>query len=220
MEAWNSNWKVKRIFCLELEAGRLLDEMAVPPHLLCVVNERELKKISTLKTPNAMLAEVEMSSDQPLPDLSNGLHLYLDGIKDPGNMGTILRIADRFGIDSVLCSPECVEVYNPKVVQSTMGSLFRVNFITNSSINFIERFKGNGTPVLAAAMNGKDLYETPLPENAVLILGSESHGLSEEANALVDQELTIPNFGAAESLNVAVAAAVFCSEFRARSYRS
>lgn len=218
-EVLRSTWTVNRVYCLSGEEDGLFAAFGLGEDLLCTVSERQLNKISTLKTPNVMLAEVAMPDTEARLVFDEGWHLYLDGIKDPGNMGTVLRIADRFGIASVLCSQECVEIFNPKVVQSTMGSLFRVPFVIGATPASIEAYKAKDIPVLAAQMDGTDLYASPMPDNTLLVLGNESHGISDVVNALVDRSLTIPNFGNAESLNVAIAAAVFCSEYRARGYR-
>lgn len=218
LELLESDRPVKGIYCLETEIPGLIDRFGLEVSKIIPVDEAQLGKISTLSTPNKMLAEVQMPEVGEL-DLSNGLHLFLDGVKDPGNMGTIIRIADQFGVASVLCTDDCVELYNPKVVQSTMGSIFRVKVHYGDADEMLKKAKTAGMPVIATLMDGAPLYKASLPKNMVLALGSESQGVRPNTVQMADQQLTIPNYGNTESLNVAVAAAVFCSEFRARSYR-
>lgn len=175
------------------------------------VNDKDLKRISTLTTPNEVLAIVTIPTQVSITE-SNGLTLILDGVSDPGNMGTIIRTADWFGIKQILCSQDCVDIYNPKVVQATMGSIARINV---SYIDLDEHLsKQKGMPILGMVLNGDDLYQNPLPEKGYLIVGSESHGISNEVLNLITQGLTIPNYGKAESLNAGMACGIVLSHYR------
>ena len=168
------------------------------------ITEDELAKISALSTPNQVLAIVAMPQfdEHALP---TGLSIALDAIRDPGNLGTIMRTADWFGIKRVYCSPDCVDLYNPKTVQSTMGSVGRVEVVyTDLKALFTAHAD---VPVFAADMQGTSLYETTMPAHGILLIGSESHGVSAELLAL-SQPITIPRFGGAESLNAAMAAGI------------
>ncbi|HYH57026.1 MAG TPA: RNA methyltransferase [Anseongella sp.] len=172
--------------------------------------------MSTLHTPNRVLAVAYVPQDDDLLPLSpdyfrRNMLLALDGVQDPGNMGTIIRIADWFGIRTVLASENSVEFYNPKVVQASMGSLFRVKL---RQLSLVEVFKSLKVSVYGALLEGRNIYEEEFGEKGILLLGNESKGISPELKAYITHPVTIPRFGAAESLNVATAAAVICSEIR------
>ena len=177
-----------------------------------LISDKELMKISSLKTPNKILGVFK------IPDLvdfnHSGLIVALDAINDPGNLGTIIRLCDWFGISQLICSKNTVDCYNQKVIQATMGSITRVQ------INYIDLedflLKTN-LPIYKADMDGGNVYNTVLPEEAILILGNEANGISPEINALEGNKLTIPRFGKTqetESLNVATATAILLSEFK------
>jgi len=183
------------------------------------ISEKELEHISGLKTPNETLAVVRQKK-QELPDFStlkNRLTLVLDGISDPGNLGTIIRTADWFGIENIICSENSVDLYNPKVVQATMGSVFRVSV---HYVNLVDWLKTNSVSktasvyVYACTLKGKSIYEQAITKKGLVILGSESHGISKDVLTLADYQISIPSFGKAESLNIAVAAGVVCGEFK------
>ena len=177
-----------------------------------IISENDLKKITALATPNSCLAVFKMPTEKPV--LETGLIVALDSIRDPGNLGTILRLCDWFGIQQVLCSKETVDVYNPKVVQATMGSIARVN------INYIDLNAFLATtklPVFGTFMDGSNIYKSELPKQGIIIMGNEANGISTELEKLVTSRLTIPRFGnlqKTESLNVATATAIVLSEFR------
>lgn len=174
----------------------------------CVeINELELEKISQLQTPNAVVAVIKQF--QPVaPSAGQGLCLYLDAVQDPGNLGTIIRIADWFGIRDIVCGEGCADLYNSKVVQSTMASIARVNVFYDQGLQWL---KNEPSPKFAAALNGQSLYECSKAEKGVLIIGNESKGISPEAMQLATQKITIPRKGAAESLNAAVATGIILS---------
>ncbi|HEY0175582.1 MAG TPA: RNA methyltransferase [Pedobacter sp.] len=175
------------------------------------VTGTELDKISTLQAPQGILALVNTPKTTTFDksSLKNSFSLILDGIQDPGNLGTIIRTADWFGFKNVICSPNTVEVYNPKTVQATMGSLCRVN-VTYQELP--ELLKDINIPVFGAMLNGNSLYETQWGTEGLVILGNEGQGVSPEIIDLIDRPVTIPRVGGAESLNVAVSAAIFCAD--------
>jgi RNA methyltransferase, TrmH family len=168
------------------------------------ISLEELAKISALATPNQVLAIIAIPQYKTNAS-PEGLSIALDAIRDPGNLGTILRTADWFSVKRVYCSLDCVDLYNPKTVQSTMGSIVRVEVVYT---DLEELFKAHPkVPIFAADMQGKSLYETKMPDNGILLIGSESHGVS-TALSLLSQPITIPRFGGAESLNAAIAASI------------
>ena len=176
------------------------------------ITESELKKITALATPNTCLAVFKIPNEKMI--LETGLILALDAIRDPGNLGTILRLCDWFGIDQVICSKETVDIYNPKVVQATMGSIARVNLSYIDLESFISQTQ---LPVFGTFMDGINIYKTELPQKGIIIMGNEANGISPEIEKLVKNRLTIPRFGTlqkTESLNVATATAIILSEFR------
>lgn len=174
-----------------------------------VATDDDLEKISGLATPNQVLLVVKMPEVLPSEKIDlPGWTLVLDKVQDPGNLGTIIRTADWFGIKNIICSPDCVEQYNPKVIQSTMGSLLRVNCIYTDLIPFLER--NPAIPSYAAVLGGSDLNIQEKYPPGFIILGNESKGISQAVQIMVQHRLTIPKTGAAESLNVSVAAGIFC----------
>jgi len=170
-----------------------------------------LEKISTLKTPQDVVALVKIPAWPTLnyTTLQKKFSLVLDGIQDPGNMGTIIRTADWFGIDHIICSEDSVEVYNPKVVQATMGSLSRINVHYADLSEIIPKIN---LPVFGALLDGENIYNTNFGSEGLLMMGNEGNGLRPEVKALINTAITIPRTGNAESLNVAIATAICCSE--------
>lgn len=174
------------------------------------VTEKELNSISSLKTPNEVLAVVKQKETR-LIDISSQLNIAIDAIQDPGNLGTIIRTADWFGVKNIICSENSVDVFNPKVMQATMGSFFRVNLIYSNLSEFFSLNKG--LTVYGALLNGENVYEKQLTtEGSVLLMGNESKGISSDLLPCITDKISIPKFGVAESLNVAVATAIFCYE--------
>jgi TrmH family RNA methyltransferase len=172
------------------------------------INEIELEKISQLQTPNKVLA-VFFKNEEPAIHLSNTVSLMLDEIQDPGNMGTIIRTADWFGIKNIICSNECVDYYNPKVVQASMGSVSRVNIIYKELEAFIDEHKG--IKMYAATLGGKTLTSFGKITEGFVLIGNESKGVKENLVRLSFGEITIPKYGGAESLNAAVACGIILS---------
>lgn len=183
------------------------------------VKDNELKKISFLKTPNKVVAvcrqpEYNINIDK----ISSQLSIALDDIQDPGNLGTIIRIADWFGIENIFCSKNSVDVYNPKVVQATMGAVFRVKIHYVDLEELLTTLSSlNSFPIYGTLLDGDNIYEQSLSNNGVIIMGNESKGISENIIPFISDKLLIPNFGAnktSESLNISIATAITCSEFR------
>ena len=182
---------------------------------LTIVTEKELVKISQLKTPNKVLAIVE----KPAPSvdnhrLNNGLSLYLDGIRDPGNMGTILRIADWFGLDYLFTSLDSADIYHPKVIQSSMGAFLRVPSIRlefSALREMVPELKTYGM-----VLEGESLFKQSLDSSGIIVIGNESKGISPEVKKQIDMAISIPPGpgGNAESLNAAVATGIVCAIFR------
>lgn len=177
-----------------------------------IISEADLKKISCLTTPNTALAIFKIPNAKALKN--EGLILALDDIRDPGNLGTIIRLCDWFGIKQLVCSHKTVDCYNPKVVQATMGSLTRVKIVYTDLSAYL---KAINLPVFGAFMDGKNVYQTNLPKAGILVLGNEANGISSIIETCVTDKISIPRFGdlqATESLNVATAGAILLSEFR------
>lgn len=175
------------------------------------VNNAELDKISTLQTPQGILALVYLPENPVLQinQLKNTFSLVLDDVQDPGNLGTIIRTADWFGFKQIICSKHTVEVYNPKTVQATMGSLSRLNVYYQDLAPLLSQ---SPVPVFGAVLNGKSIYETKWGEEGLVILGNEGQGIGPEIMPLITHPVTIPRIGGAESLNVAICAAVLCAD--------
>ncbi len=171
------------------------------------INEIELERISLLQTPNKVLAVFYKKEDK-LSNIKNNFSLMLDDIQDPGNMGTIIRTADWFGVKNIICSNECVECFNPKVVQASMGSLARVHVIYNDLEDFIKT--NSGIKIYAATLSGKDVSSFKIKEGIILI-GNESRGVSERLLKYTEGQITISKQGGAESLNAAVATGIILS---------
>lgn len=180
--------------------------------LITTVSESDLKRISCLSTPNNCLALFKIPAEKAINEA--GLIVALDDIRDPGNFGTIIRLCDWFGIQQIICSEQTVDLYNPKVIQATMGSLARVNV---SYVDLPNYLKNTNKIVFGTFMNGKNVYQETLATDGILVLGNEANGISKEVEKHITQRLAIPRFGTikkTESLNVATATAVFLSEFK------
>lgn len=177
-----------------------------------------MERISLCASASPVLALVALPKEEDESfELPSGLALALDSIQDPGNLGTILRIADWFGIKKVYSTPESVETFNPKTVQASMGSVFRVKLSRVSLVSLCNAYKAAGRAVCGTMMKGENIYNTELPQDGLVIMGNESFGIAKEIESLLDKKLSIPSFGGgAESLNVAAATAITLSEFRRR----
>ena len=208
LELLSSTWRVEALYATAAAAGRIGDPRAV------ILEDHELQRIGTLEAGNEVVAVVHIDRPAPVATLGpSELVIALDGISDPGNMGTLLRIADWFGVARVICSADCVEEFNPKCVQASMGSLFRVGVHRAGLPQVLGDLQASGAALYLASMEGEAVFDVPLARPAVLVLGSESHGVSQEVRALAARTISIPRRGGAESLNVAAAAAALCMEF-------
>lgn len=182
--------------------------------------DEELKRASFLRAPQGILAifrQPEYTTDIKAP--TRALCLAADNIQDPGNMGTIIRIADWFGIEDIFCSPDTVDIYNPKTVQATMGALGRVRVHYTRLPELIASLDGEA-PVYGTFLDGKEIYSHELSENGLIVMGNEGNGIGKECSRLITERLLIPNYPVgretSESLNVSVATAIVCAEFRRR----
>lgn len=205
-ELLHSNFELQELFTTKQ------DFLSVSKDKLHAISEAELKKISALATPNSCLAVFKIPKAKETKE--SGLILALDDVRDPGNLGTIIRLCDWFGIETLLCSEETVDIYNPKVVQATMGSISRVNVVYGDLENFLVKTK---LTVFGTFMDGKNIYQESLPNDGVIVMGNEANGISEAVEKLVTDRIAIPRFGdlqITESLNVATATAIILSEFK------
>jgi TrmH family RNA methyltransferase len=178
---------------------------------LTEISANDMEKISSLKTPQDVTALVRIPS---WPEINNAhlkqkFSIVLDGLQDPGNMGTIVRTADWFGIDNIICSTDTVDVYNPKVVQASMGSLARVKVFYADLASTLPQLK---LPVFGAMLNGQSIYQTDFGPEGLILVGNEGNGVRPEIERMISKAVTIPRIGHAESLNVGIATAIFCSE--------
>lgn len=206
-EFLNSSYELYHVYTIS-------DDLNIESTKSTFITEVELKKISSLKSPNTALALFKMPSNSSIDH--SQLIVALDDVRDPGNLGTIIRLCDWFGIQHLICSESTVDCFNPKVVQATMGSLTRV------SIHYMDLnafLKTTDTPKFGAFMEGTNVYNHILPQKGILIMGNEANGISSKVEALIDKKISIPRFGQiqnTESLNVATATAILLSEFRRR----
>jgi len=205
-EFLNSDFNLHTLFCTSDFSHQLSDDKVE------LISGTDLKKISSLKNPNEVLALFQ------IPEIKNidtsKFTLVLDGINDPGNLGTIFRLCDWFGIDQLICSPDTVDCYNHKVVQATMGSLARIKI---QYVDVLEFLSKTDLPIYAAMMDGENVYQKALDKKAVLVMGNEANGISEKVLGFITQKISIPRFGdlqQTESLNVATATAILLSEFK------
>ena len=205
-ELLDSNFVLEHLYVTESIFESLNNESKT------LITESELKKISCLSTPNNCLALFAIpETEKPI---SSGLIVALDAVRDPGNLGTIIRLCDWFGVDQLWCNEQTVDLYNPKVVQATMGSLARVKV---HYLDLEKEIQKANLPVFGTFMDGENIYQSNLPSEGILILGNEANGISTAIEKLVTSRLAIPRFGnlqKTESLNVATATAIFLSEFK------
>ena len=205
-ELVQSNFELEHLFTTQND----FDE--IPTSKKTIVSDSDLKKISALTTANTCLAVFKIPKSKEV--VQKGLIVALDAIRDPGNLGTIIRLCDWFGVENLVCSNTTVDVYNPKVIQATMGSIARVNV---SYVDLNEFIKTAKIPVFGTFMEGVIIYKEKLPKEGIIVLGNEANGISEAIEKNCTHRLTIPRFGEVmltESLNVATATAIILSEFR------
>ncbi len=208
-ELLNSNYELHYLYQTELIFKNVSQDSFE------IISEQDLKKITALTTPNNCLALFKIPVSNVV--FTNELTLVLDDIRDPGNLGTIIRLCDWFGIKQLVCSMQTVDIYNPKVIQATMGSISRVSIVYQNLEDFLSK---NTMPVYGTFMDGKNVYGESLIEKSILILGNEANGISSSITKYVTNSIAIPRFGnlqVTESLNVATATAIFLSEFKRKS---
>ncbi|RCH54059.1 RNA methyltransferase [Mucilaginibacter hurinus] len=182
------------------------------------ISLNDLEKISGLKTPQDAVALVKIPVWPALSTdiLKKSFSILLDAVQDPGNLGTIIRTADWFGIGNIICSEDTVDVYNPKVVQATMGSLARVKV---HYVNIEAFLRNNTLPVYGALLNGQSIYNTNFGTEGLIVMGNEGNGVRPAVEKLITKAITIPRAGQAESLNVGIATAIFCSEIKRNTFK-
>lgn len=220
----NSSCRVDEVYATSDWIASNADHLRAGNIIPLQVTEKDLARITALTAPGPVLAVVGIPSVAVGPGFyTDKLILALDDIRDPGNLGTIIRIADWFGITSVICSETTVDLYNPKVVQATMGSLTRVSVLYTDLAEFLTGLPASHR-IYGAFLEGNDIYSSALSGTGVIIIGNESSGISGNVAKFVTDRLYIPHFqtgsgtgGHAESLNASVAAAIICSEFRRRT---
>ncbi|MEN9908438.1 MAG: hypothetical protein RLZZ540_1587 [Bacteroidota bacterium] len=205
-ELLQSNFELEYLYTTQYDFESVLESKK------SLIHESDLKKISALATPNSCLAVFKIPAEKKI--INSGLIIALDDIRDPGNLGTILRLCDWFGIKQVICSKETVDIYNPKVVQATMGSITRVRVAYVDLAEYISKTK---LPVFGTFMDGENVYKSSLPQEGIIVMGNEANGISEAIEELIKNRISIPRFGdlqKTESLNVATATAIILSEFK------
>lgn len=203
-EFLQSSFVLEKLFCTQ----SFWQE--VPEQKICYITPSELHTISTLTNPDQGVAIFQIPLQKE--PIHTEFTLVLDDVRDPGNLGTIIRLCDWFNIPQIVCSEQSVDCYNPKVVQATMGSLARVSVVYTDLEQFLQK---TTLPIYASLLSGSNVYKSELPRKAILVLGNEANGISPAIQALCQHQLTIPQFGeqTAESLNVATATAILLSEF-------
>jgi TrmH family RNA methyltransferase len=186
-----------------------------------LLDESDFQKISFLEHPQGVLALLKIPKDLPHPEPINQFVIALDGIQDPGNLGTIVRLAHWFGISEIVCSETCADVYNPKVVQASMGAIAFVNLHYIPLVDYLKKY-WQQCPVYGALMNGQNIYQSKIKSNGIILLGNEGKGISNELLTYVSHPISIPDFplGSAkvDSLNVSMAASIILSEFRRTNF--
>lgn len=178
-----------------------------------IISDKDLARMSGLKSPNKVIATIKMHDNNEFDFKNTQTVLLLDNIKDPGNLGTIIRTAEWFGITEIMASKQSVDVFNPKTIQSSMGAFYHINFSYHDLNTLLPNLKKHDFVIAGASLSGTNLYETNLAPKTAFVMGSESHGISPEILDLLDQELQIPQVGTTESLNVAIASGIFLAEY-------
>ena len=207
-EFLHSDYRVQRIYHTAQAAAKL---PKIPQNIKSVeIDEATMKRISSLKAPQGVLALVDLPDFLPITGdkLRSGFHLVLDDIQDPGNLGTIIRTAEWFGLTHLICSTGSVDAYNPKTVQASMGSLARMQVHYTDIAALVAH---SSVPVFGAVLNGTSIYSTDFGQRGLVVLGNEGNGISERVLRHITHRVTIPRIGQAESLNVAISAALLCA---------
>ncbi|HEY8401944.1 MAG TPA: RNA methyltransferase [Cytophagaceae bacterium] len=213
LELLSSDFKVKSLLVTEKFLTTYSFVGQASDYTVDVVKERDLEQIGLFSSNNSALAVAEMKENKPLYPVDNEFVLLLDEVKDPGNLGTIIRIADWYGITKIICSQGTTDFYNPKVISASMGSFTRVNVYYCDLIAYFNQNKSD-LPVFAAKLEGVNIHELKSPESGFIIMGNESVGIRPELDKFITKSVHIPRFGQAESLNVAIATAVILDNFK------
>lgn len=208
-EVLNSDYQVKQL----IVTGQFIHDSSIPAEGIEIIetSAKQLTALGTLKTNDSAIAVVCMRPEQEAKLLSNQWVIALDDINDPGNLGTILRIADWYGINTILASAQTADFYNPKVIAASKGSFCRVNMFYTDLPEFLIKAE---LPLYGAVMEGDDVHNIQFGRGGILVMGNEANGISEEVFRLVTKKITIPRYGKAESLNVAMATAIICDNIR------
>ena len=213
VEFLNSPYKIKIVYYTADIDKKFLTLLMQNNISTDLISQQDLQRISALNSSTSVVAIIEMGIHTiDVAYLQGKYSLVVDGVQDPGNMGTIIRTADWFNIHQIICSENCVDVYNPKVVQASMGSLARIP-ITYTDLS-VMLSQVASLPVYGALLHGQAVYETQFMEQGIILVGNEGNGISLNLQPYITQAITIPKFGKAESLNVAIATSIICSELR------
>jgi len=207
LELLDSSMEIEQLFVTE--SFFKANKSNLKSHKISETDEESLSKVSTLSSNNAAIAVVKIPEQKNVD--KSGLIIALDGVSDPGNLGTIIRLADWYGVHTIICSEDCADVYNPKTISATMGSFTRINVIVADLAEYLSK---SNTPIYGAFLNGESVHKTELKSDAILLMGSESHGIRESVQPYVTNKITIPCFGQAESLNVAMATGIILDNFK------
>jgi len=212
LELLTSDFKIYAIVCTEAFWQANKSKLQTSGAEIIIAKENELTAISSLQNNDSALAEVAMKENNPFQINQDELAIALDDVRDPGNLGTIIRIADWYGIKKIICSENTAEFYNPKVIIASMGSFTRTSLFYTPLERYLEELK---LPIYGAFLEGENIHHLSLKEKGgIVLMGNESNGISPNVGKLVNKKISIPGFGEAESLNVAIATAVICDNFR------
>jgi TrmH family RNA methyltransferase len=211
LEVLYSDFEVEMIAATDTFEKKHFEVFKAFPGELISVTQNQLEQLGLYQSNNAALALVKMKENKPFELEGEELIIALDDVRDPGNLGTIIRIADWYGINKMVFSPATAEFYNPKVIQASMGSFTRVRFFYEDLKEVLSRWQ---LPVYGAFLDGENIHQMTKPNRGVILMGNEANGISAELERKVSQKVTIPGFGKAESLNVAIATAIICDNFK------
>ncbi len=217
VELLNSDFETQYVLCTESFFDTNVGPIKSNGAECDIVRQEEIEKVGTLESNDSALAVVKQKESLSPSVIasetkqSSEIILALDEIKDPGNLGTIIRIADWYGIKKIIASENSVDFYNPKVISATKGSFLRVDF---SYANLAETLPKIGLPIFGALMSGENVHSFPFPKSGILLMGNESNGISKELEKIITKKITIPSFGSAESLNVAIATSVILDNWK------
>lgn len=215
LEVLNSDFLIEKLFVTESFEQKHLSHLRTFSGIIEQVTQNQLEQLGQFQSNDSALAVVKMKSNRAFSPEAGEWTLALDEVRDPGNLGTIVRIADWYGIKRLVFSPQTAEFYNPKVIQATMGSFTRVEFFYEDLGKVFHRWR---LPVYGAFLNGKNIHTLNKIRPGVILMGNESNGISPQSSQWVTEKVTIPGFGKAESLNVAIATAIICDNFKRLSH--